>query len=56
MVQPEGHPRDADDHEGGDIYGDDVVAELPPELHVQREAAVDPGVRCHVALQNNGPV
>ena len=51
MIQPEGHPRDADDHESGDIDGDDVVAELAPELHVQGEAAVDPGVRCHVTLR-----
>ena len=34
VVQPEGHPGDTDDHEGGDVDGDDVVGDLPLELHV----------------------
>ena len=28
MVQPEGHPGDADRHEGGDVDGEDVVRQL----------------------------
>jgi len=40
VVQPEGHPRDHDDHEGGDVDGDDVVRQLPLERHVDSQAAV----------------
>ena len=28
VVQPEGHPGDADRHEGGNVNGEDVVGEL----------------------------
>ena len=34
VVQPEGHPGHTDRHEGGDVDGEHVVAELPLELHV----------------------
>ena len=50
MVQPEGHPGDTDDHEGGDVDGDHVVGHLPLELHVDREAAVDAGGGLDVTL------
>lgn len=40
MVQPEGHPRDHHDHEGGEVDGDDVVGYLPLEAHDHRQAAV----------------
>ena len=50
MVQPEGHPGDADRHEGGDVDGEDVVRQLSLELHVDREAAVDAGGGLDVTL------
>ena len=34
VVQPEGHPGHADCHEGRDVDGEHVVAELPLEHHV----------------------
>ena len=34
VIQPEGHPGDTDDHEGGDIDGDNIVGYLPLELHI----------------------
>ena len=37
VVQPEGHPGHADRHEGRDVDGEHVVAELPLELHVHWE-------------------
>ena len=50
MVQPEGHPGDADRHEGGDVDGEDIVRQLSLELHVDREAAVDAGGSLDVTL------
>ena len=52
MVQPEGHPGHTDDHEGGDVDGDNVVRDLPLELHVYWEAAVHPSRCLNVALEN----
>ena len=40
MVQPEGHPGHADDHEGGHVDGDDVVGDLPLEFQINTQAAV----------------
>ena len=40
MIQPEGHPRDHDDHERGDVDGDDVVRKLTIESHVHGQTAV----------------
>ncbi len=40
MVQPEGHPGDHDDHQGGDVDGDDVVGDLALESHVHSQTAV----------------
>ena len=42
VVKPEGHPRDHDDHERGDVDGDDVVGQLPFERHVHSQATVVP--------------
>ena len=53
MVQPEGHPGHADSHEGRDVDGEHVVAELPLELHVHGEAGVDAGGSLHVALEES---
>ncbi len=50
MVQPEGHPGYHDDEEGGDVDGDDVVGDLPPESHVHGEAAIGAGGGGHVAV------
>ena len=67
VVQPEGHPGDADRHEGGDVDGEDVVRQLVEgrclmldnpsktdlsfEHHVYREATVDPCRGLYVALE-----
>ena len=40
VVEPEGHPRHADNHERGHVYCDNVVGKLPLEYHVYRQAAV----------------
>ena len=40
MVQPEGHPGHADDHECGDIDGDNVIRELSLELHVHAQTGI----------------
>ena len=53
MVQPEGHPGHADRHEGRDVDGEHVVAELPLELHVHGEAGVDAGGSLYVALEES---
>ncbi len=50
VVQPEGHPGYHDNEEGGDVDGDDVVGDLPPESHVHGEAAVGAGGGGHVAV------
>ena len=52
MVQPEGHPGDADRHEGGDVDGEHVVGQLPLELHVHGQAGVHPGGCLHVTLKH----
>ena len=40
VVQPEGEPGDEDDHEAGDVDGEDVEGELPGEHQVHLQAAV----------------
>ena len=40
MVQPERHPGHTDRHEGGDVDGEDVVRQLPLELHVHGETGI----------------
>ena len=42
VIDPEGEPGDDDDHESGEVDGDDVVAHLPGEQEVHLEAAVLP--------------
>ena len=55
VVEPERDPRDADDHEGGDVDGHDVVGELPLQRHLHAQAAVVAGRRLHVAVVLVGP-
>ena len=43
VVQPEGHPRDTDSHEGWHIDGEDAVGMLSLKLHIQRQTAVHSG-------------
>ncbi len=40
VVEPEGHPADADDHEGGHVDRHDIVGQLTLEHHIHGEAAV----------------
>ena len=42
IVKPEGEPRNQDDHEAGDVDGEDVEGELPGKHQVHLEAAVGP--------------
>ena len=42
MINPEWEPGDDDDHEGGEVDGDDVVADLPVEQEVYLQTTVLP--------------
>ena len=55
MVDPEGEPGDEDDHDAGEVHGDEEVAELPGEDQVHLEAAVVPGGGLDVAVVLAGP-
>ena len=49
VIEPEGEPRHDDNHEAGNVDGDDVEGELPGEDQVHPETAVGPGGRGDVA-------
>ncbi len=40
VIDPEGHPGDDDDHEAGDVDGDDEEGELPGEGQLNPQAAI----------------
>ena len=40
IAKPEGKPGDQDDHEAGDVDGEDVEGELPGKHQVHLETAV----------------
>ena len=42
MINPEWEPGHDDDHQSGEVDGDDVVADLPGEQKVHLQAAVLP--------------
>ena len=46
VVDPEGEPGDDDDHDAGDVHGDQEVRELPGEDQVHLETAVLPCSQC----------
>ena len=48
VVKPEGEPGDQDDHESGDVDGEDVEGELPGKHQVHLEAAVGPCINIRV--------
>ena len=50
VVDPEGEPGDDDDHDAGDVHGDQEVGQLPGEHQVHLEAAVLPGGRLDIAV------
>ena len=53
VVQPEGHPRDTDSHEGWHIDGEDAVGMLSLKLHIHTQTAVHSSCCCYTILRVN---